>query len=259
MALNEELELVYHQLRSELNHTYVQTILPEPTIDRDKLAIYYLLFRHQETKESAAACAKSVMVAEIGLDTHESMTIEKQVDKDLIKKRQLTVLSGDFYSALYYYSLARQSKLEVVKWVAQAIQSFNVRKCSFFYSTSHLGWAEIIESVKKIESALVEKIACQLGLIHAVPLLNDFFLIKRLIFEKKSQAELGQLSYFSQKLVDGVENVSDKLDQEIKHKVACLSMALDQSAKHSGMFPQVVNYLHARLITLAEGFEERTY
>jgi hypothetical protein len=228
-------------------------------IDRDKLMIYYLLFRHQETKESAAVCAKSVMVAEIGLNTHESMTTVKQIDKDLIKKRQLTVLSGDFYSALYYYSLARQSNLEVVKWVAQAIQSFNVRKCSFFYSTSRLSWSEFIESVKKIESALVEKIAAQLGLTHTIPLLNDFFLIKRLILEKKNQAEFGQIGYFSQKLVNGVENVSEKLDQEIKHKVACLSKSLDQAAKHSGVFLQVVNYLHARLSMLTEGFEERTY
>lgn len=259
LSLNEELDLIYHQLRNELNHDYVKTILPEPIIDRDKLMIYYLLFRQQESTLNAGAHAKSVMVAEIGLNTHETMTIEKCSDIKATKKRQLTVLSGDFYSALYYYSLARQSNMEVVKWVAQAIQTFNIHKCAFFYSKTRLNWSETLEAVMKIESALVEKIARQLGQAPIIPYLNAFFLIKRLVIERKAHGNCERTSYFSQAVLGSVETLTVKLDQEIKNKAAHLIHALDRQENHSEWLMQIIDYLRDQLSRMAEGVGEGTY
>ncbi|MCO7127036.1 heptaprenyl diphosphate synthase component 1 [Sporolactobacillus shoreicorticis] len=259
MSLNEELELVYQQLRNELNHDYVKTILPEPVIDRDKLMIYYLLFRRQESRANAGVYAKSVMVAEIGLNTHEMITVEKRSDMNAIKMRQLTVLSGDFYSALYYYTLARQSNMEVVKWVAQAIQTFNLHKFAFFYSETRLSWPETIEIVMKIESALVEKLARQLGFARIVPYLNAYFLIKRLVIERKNHGKSERDSYFSQTIQGRFEKVTDRLDQEIKNKVAHLTHILNRQENHSEWLIQVIDYLRDQLSRLAEGVEEGTY
>ncbi|EST11786.1 heptaprenyl diphosphate synthase component 1 [Sporolactobacillus laevolacticus] len=252
MSINEEVELVYHQLLDELNHPYVHKILPKPSIDRDKLMIYYLMFRNIESRVVAGACAKSIMVAEIGLGTHETMTVRKLDEKDSVKKRQLTVLSGDFYSALYYYSLARQSKLDVVKWVAQAIQVFNARKCDFSYSKYSLDWTQTVEAVKKIESALVAKIAVQLGHEHFIPYLSDFFLIKRLVVERKIQDAPDYSGYFSRNTNGTSVHFVEKLDSEIKMNVSRFFEVLKKTDKHSELLSQVLEYLNGRMGQIAE-------
>ncbi len=247
LSLFKELDLVCHQLCLELKHEYVQTVLPKPDIDRDKLTIYYMLFRMNEPQQAAGSYTKSVMVAEIGLNTHETMTCEKRTNKELLKQRQLTVLSGDFYSALYYYTLARQSNIELVKWVAQAIQNFNEYKCALFFPPVHFGWQELIHEIKKIESALVGKIARQLGFTHVVPYISDFFLIKRLIAERDLRNEEKHTGYFSKMRLDDDDQLVEKLDSEIKNRTAQLSQALKRSEDQSELFLKLKDYINLKL------------
>ncbi|WKB37126.1 heptaprenyl diphosphate synthase component 1 [Terrilactibacillus sp. S3-3] len=119
-----------------------------------------------------------------GLDTHEKMTIENLDEKKEIRSRQLVVLAGDFYSSLYYFSLSRQGDIQMVKWIAEAIQEFNVHKCHLFYPSDSLNWEQKYAALERIESALVTKIAAKLGFLEWVPALSDYFLFKRLTIER---------------------------------------------------------------------------
>ncbi|MCO7176755.1 heptaprenyl diphosphate synthase component 1 [Sporolactobacillus kofuensis] len=254
MSIYEEAELVYHQLLHEMNHPYVQKNMPKPTIDRDKLMIYYLMFRHSETTAMARTCAISVMLAEIGLNTHETMTVSPIRDKDVVKKRQLTVLSGDFYSALYYYTLVRHSKREVVKWVAEAIQNFNVQKSRFFYGKASLNWAQKIDSIRIIESALVSKIATQLGYAHFIPILSNFFLIKRLLVEKRKQENADRTSgYLLTESGEEKATLIKKLETEIKTKGDQFVDTVNTLENPTVLLSQITEFLHRRERKIIEG------
>jgi hypothetical protein len=59
LSLFKELDLVCHQLCLELKHEYVQTVLPKPDIDRDKMTIYYMLFRMNEPQQALVPTRKA--------------------------------------------------------------------------------------------------------------------------------------------------------------------------------------------------------
>ncbi|MCL1631833.1 heptaprenyl diphosphate synthase component 1 [Sporolactobacillus sp. CPB3-1] len=260
MSLNDELKLVHDQLCEELEHPYVRSILPEPVIDRDKLLIYYVLFRLSRFGTSAAECTKSVLVAEIGLNTHRNVSnisMEGITGSEATKQRQLTVLSGDFYSALYYFWLARQPNMEVIKWVAQAIQKFNVQQCTFFYPASHPNWIEMIAAIKEIESALVKKIAEQLGFTQMISYLTDFLLVKKLIFEQSAHGHESGLFY--RVLHDTFDHCPERLDKTIREKKTQLIKALNRPEDERQQWRPLLNYLRNRMERLTESAEEGIY
>lgn len=184
MAIKEDLKCIYEELTHRLNHPYVHQYLSAPVIDGDKLLVYYLLFRENGKYQDIGEYVSSVMFAEVGLDTHEKMTIENLDEKKEVRSRQLIVLAGDFYSSLYYFSLSGQGDIQMVRWIAEAIQEFNIHKCHLFYPSNALDWEQKCAVLQQIESALVAKIAEKLGLSEWAPAISDYFLFKRLTIER---------------------------------------------------------------------------
>ncbi|GGL47067.1 heptaprenyl diphosphate synthase component 1 [Sporolactobacillus putidus] len=261
MTVREEIESIYANLRRDLSHPYVSKYLPIPEIDKDKLLVYYYLFQKRSGKRTEVY-VESLMVAEIGLSTHESMTTERLNGKKEIKKRQLTALSGDFYSALYYYYLSRKKDIEMVKWVAEAIQTFNVNKCLLFYPKHTLSWTQAVAALETIESALVAKIADRLGLKHWVPFLNAFFLGKKLVSEYELQAQNDSRSFLCNYLIESLTHDSvsfrERLEAEIKKTKARFFDSIRQAEENSGTLFELLPYLTEKMnafcrLTVEEG------
>ncbi|MFT8316861.1 MAG: heptaprenyl diphosphate synthase component 1 [Sporolactobacillus sp.] len=231
MSVTEETEKIYNRLKKRINHPYVETVLQEPFVDRDKLTVYYLLFQMQRDRSQAAELAMDLMAAEIGLFTHEKMTNEVRENKEQIKHRQLVVLSGDYYSSLYYYSLAQHQELKMVRWVSEAIQRYNVSKCALFYSADPPEWPLALGHLLDLESALISYIATQLGLDNWASLLKELFFARRLHLESAETSSqptsLGILfmNRFSYSLPDlrgkfklELEKVKNRFNQLIEKK-----------------------------------------
>ncbi|WP_100488109.1 heptaprenyl diphosphate synthase component 1 [Sporolactobacillus pectinivorans] len=247
MSVKQEVDIIYKQLTDDLNHPYVNRILPKPFVDRDKLLVYYLLFQTRVDRKLAGIYAKSVMIAEVGLSTHEGMTVAKLTEKEEIKRRQLIALSGDFYSALYYYSLARNKDTQVVKWVAQAIQVFNIDKCRLYYPKRALGWSQAIEALGSTESALVSQIASKLGLKHWIPVLSDFFLAKKLMKERQTAAARTLQPFLNQYLQDLLKSdpglFRENIEKEILNSASRFKSSVEKAEKRTGKLAGLLAYL----------------
>ncbi|RYL94882.1 heptaprenyl diphosphate synthase [Sporolactobacillus sp. THM7-4] len=251
MTASEEIELIHHRLSEYLNHPYVSRFLPKPEIDKDKMSVYYFLFQLRTEPENVGSFVESAMVAEIGLSTHESMTNGTLETKHGVTKRQLTALSGDFYSALYYYSLARKDDIEVVKWIAEAIQSFNVNKCRLYYPNHSQNWNQALEALGAVESALVTRIASKLGYTSWASFLNDFFLVKKLILEhrKYSVKDSGSIlfNYLMKRFTGDTETFEQRLENEIRHLKARFFTRIGQEENRSDSPFQLVPYLKDKM------------
>ncbi|CAM3184462.1 heptaprenyl diphosphate synthase component 1 [Sporolactobacillus spathodeae] len=184
MSLTEAVDQLKKRLRDEINHPYVRQFLSEPEIDWDKLVVYYLLFGGFENESFASTCALALMVAELGLETHEQMTTSITTGQEAVRKRQLIALSGDYYSSLYYYILAKANQSEITGWVARAIQEYNVKKSELFYPPFPIAREHMIKLLQIVESKLVTTIAEKLERGNLTPLLQSFFLLKRLMQER---------------------------------------------------------------------------
>ncbi|MDD9148655.1 heptaprenyl diphosphate synthase component 1 [Sporolactobacillus sp. CQH2019] len=251
MTVREEIENIYAKIRHDLSHPYVNKYLPFPEIDKDKLLVYYYLFQKRSEDGGTGVYVESLMAAEIGLSAHESMTTERLNGKNEIKIRQLTALSGDFYSALYYYYLSRKPDIEVVKWIAEAIQTFNVNKCLLFYPNHTLNWTQAVTALESIESALVAKIAAKLGFEDWVPSLNAFFLTKKLVYEYELQTNGGSHSFLCNYLIDSLPHASvpfrERLEEEIKHAKERFFDSIKKVEKNSGVLSRLLPYLTEKM------------
>jgi Heptaprenyl diphosphate synthase (HEPPP synthase) subunit 1. len=252
MPIEQEVDRLYEQLQGELNHPYIRRVLPHPAVDKDKLLIYYLLFRTKTDDRDAGICAKSVMIAEIGLTTHEWMTNNTLTNKNEIRLRQLTALSGDYYSALYYYSLARCDRIQVVRWVAQAIQQFNIEKCRLYYDGGREpDWEQAVQALSSSESALIVHIAARLEQSHWIPVINHYFLVKKMIQERRNGSPQKARTYITGFLEDRFhlkpEQLNKKLDHVILDTAAEFEKAAGKIADSRDVPGRLLNYLKGQM------------
>ena len=148
-------------IETKAYHPYLQKYIEKPVVDEDKLLLLWGLFNELDiSNDERNHYILSTMLVQIALDTHEkvsntNVTLESS---DLLKSRQLTVLAGDFYSGLYYQVLSEVGNTKMIRALSNAVKTINDHKIRLYqYALTSL--PSFIESVKAVESSLIQKIA----------------------------------------------------------------------------------------------------
>lgn len=79
-------------------------------------------------KERTQLFVVAVTLLQMGLDTHEQITLAEKLEADAMLRRQLRVLAGDYYSSLFYQLLAKEGEMAGIQRLAQAIGEINEAK-----------------------------------------------------------------------------------------------------------------------------------
>ncbi|MFY2154569.1 heptaprenyl diphosphate synthase component 1 [Cytobacillus firmus] len=175
---------VKEQIEKKVNHPYLLRYIDSPVIDEDKLLLFISLLDDMEIPDSKAEkYAVTAMLIQIALDTHELVKNDETEDKGL-KHRQLTVLAGVYYSGLYYKILAAFDDIKMIRAFADGIKDVNEHKISL-YQKSHEAVDTLMNSVRKIESSLFEKLADAFSKAAWNDVISNLLFIKRLIMEKQ--------------------------------------------------------------------------
>jgi heptaprenyl diphosphate synthase len=167
-------------------HSYVQQYLDKPSIDHDKLILLWSMFNEIEISEDETKTyITAIMLVQIALDTHELVTNSWRNEENslLIKNRQLTVLSGDLYSGLYYKILAETKNLKLIRFLSHAIKEMNEQKIIVYERTPSSKIA-FLESLEVIEAALLFKVADYINKPDWKQLAGKRMLLNRLVLEK---------------------------------------------------------------------------
>jgi heptaprenyl diphosphate synthase len=61
----------------------------------------------------------STALLRMGLVVHEQVTLEEEKDVEVFQKKQLSILAGDYYSSLFYKTLAQHNEIEGMKVLAK--------------------------------------------------------------------------------------------------------------------------------------------
>ena len=75
---------------------------------------------------------------------------------ELLKKRQLTVLAGDYYSGLYYKILAEVENVPLIRTLAEGIKIVNEHKVAI-YRLEDCTVEQYMDTLKKVESTIISK------------------------------------------------------------------------------------------------------
>lgn len=151
------MNVIKRRIQEELNHPFLREQLEPPVIEDDKLYLLLCMLRAQKlTKEQIEVYATTVALIQIALDTHDRVANDITYKEN--QKMQLTVLAGDYFSSLYYQTLARVENIDFIKQLARAIQLVNENKM-IVYNREVKTFDAFMDSMKHIVSTVYQKTA----------------------------------------------------------------------------------------------------
>lgn len=187
MKMNEllsEIADIRDLLQATIHEHYVYQYIEPPQIDEDKL-LFLCSIADRLSKQKTRECVLSAMLVQIALDIHDRVAhLDQLANHGRDKTKQLTVLAGDYYSSVYYKRLANIEEIGLIRHLADGIKEINEQKMYFFY-TNYLPKNELLQSIRLIESGMVYHFARAYKKSQYSTLIQEFFLLKRLLKEKK--------------------------------------------------------------------------
>ncbi|KAB2338326.1 heptaprenyl diphosphate synthase component 1 [Cytobacillus depressus] len=179
----DKVAVVKEQIEEKIRHPYLLKYIQSPYIDEDKVLLLVSILDHVNLSgDKLKNYAITTMLIQIALDTHELVTKEK-LDAAELKNRQLTVLAGVYYSGLYYKILAGLDDIHMIRLLATGIKEVNEHKISVYQQASE-AVDILMDSVRRIESSLFEKISELLDDPNWSEFVSNLLFHKRLMKEK---------------------------------------------------------------------------
>ncbi|WP_311439478.1 heptaprenyl diphosphate synthase component 1 [Mesobacillus foraminis] len=188
---------VRNQLTQKLFHPYLLDNITAPVIDEDKLLLLVSLLDGQAlSMDEIEKYSVTAMLLQIALDTHENVDNSYSGEESgKLKKRQLTVLAGTYYSGLYYKMLAETQKVEMIKELAAGVKEVNEHKI-LVYRKDADAIDKLMNSVKLIEASLLSRVAEYFNAKEWKELASNLLFIKRMIAEEKNFVQTGSSVVF---------------------------------------------------------------
>lgn len=111
-----------------VNHTD----LPDFPEYRTRL-LYAFLAHEGANQHSSELFSLVASLLQLGMDTHDQVPVSNSIkEKTAARKRQLQVLAGDYFSALYYQLLSDTEHIELIRLLSASICEINRLKMSFY-------------------------------------------------------------------------------------------------------------------------------
>ena len=149
------MQTIKKRIQEELNHPFLREQLQPPKEEEDKLCLHLCMPKDQRlSKEQIETYATTVALIQIALDTHDRVENGNSCNE----KMQLTVLAGDYFSSLYYHTLARIENIDFIKQLAGAIQLVNEHKM-IVYNREVKTFDAFMDSMKSIVATVYQKTA----------------------------------------------------------------------------------------------------
>jgi heptaprenyl diphosphate synthase len=180
-ASMEELHTLRKKIENRMQQAYLDENLDIPYLDDYKLLLLQTLFGQANLPDKQQTdYIVTIMLIQMALDTHDLVIRTTKTDEtaDEREDRQLTVLAGNYYSALYYKILAELEDIDMVALLATAIKEINEQKMALYYDTDSA--AAFFRILGRMEGALFYAAASPFIKTKDLEPLVDYFIISRL-------------------------------------------------------------------------------
>jgi heptaprenyl diphosphate synthase len=266
--VNKRLADVKEKLEQKIRHPYLLKNIGSPLIDEDKLLLLLAVLEQLNFPESKLEkYAVTTMLVQIALDTHELVSNEK-LKPEHLKERQLTILAGTYYSALYYHILANLEDVKMIRSLATGIKNVNENKITV-YQKDPEAVDTLMRSVRKIESSLFDRYTEQLDDPDWGEFAANFLFVKRLIAEKelfmKNQSSvvfsamkkiLYPSNHVNEPSIDQQNHLLIAYDKYLDHTIQLLQKYASKLPLMNGLLAQrtesIINQHRSAAITFVE-------
>jgi heptaprenyl diphosphate synthase len=177
MNINEQIQRLKKHTYDLMRHRFVEEYILPPAFNEAKVFVAYSLLSELQLDEAVEAeYFSAILMIQSALDRHENI-LDEEI-KSHKKRRQLVVLSGDYFSSLYYSLLANCENIHLISALSKAVKSINECKAQLHdrssLQTQSIEW---LKTVQKVESLLYTKAASSLGLQKYNRFIENFLLL----------------------------------------------------------------------------------
>lgn len=150
-----ETEAIMELIAKNTANQFLYTYIENPPVSHLRIRLLQLMLHEGGApKERVARYVATTALVQLGLDSHETVTLARQRTMSGIRNRQLTILAGDYFSSRYYDLLAQIDDVRTVAQLARSIQEINEWKIRLYGLKG--GSAELyLDGKVKMESALI--------------------------------------------------------------------------------------------------------
>ncbi|MFP7493784.1 heptaprenyl diphosphate synthase component 1 [Terribacillus saccharophilus] len=180
-ASMEKLHTLRNKIEQRMQQSYLDKNTEAPFLDENKLLALQTLFGQTNLPDKQQTDYMiTIMLVQLALDTHDKVIKQTKADEmaEERENRQLTVLAGNYYSALYYQILAGLDDIDMVALLASGIKQINEQKMSLYYDTATL--EAFFTKLGRLEGCLFRTAASRFTDPAILEVLDDYFLISRL-------------------------------------------------------------------------------
>lgn len=156
-----------------------------PELDKDQLLWLQEAISDLEDVPQKHTIVEAVLYVILAHDTHE--LIDEQADRFPLKEeeRELIVLAGDYFSSLYYQTLAYQNKVDLIKAVQTGVEETNIAKTNI-YQLHVATDEEYLLALMQSNSAITTRFAAYFGKDEVfMEIARQTLLLKRLLLERR--------------------------------------------------------------------------
>lgn len=236
-----ELKQYYERL---VRHDYLEDYIDDTRPDEHELWLVYSILKKREPSYRAIAITLAWGYVHAGLAIHELVSLHNKNDDVSKKRRQLNVLAGDFYSALYYQSLAGVNAVDMIELFGSTLQEIYEQKMAT-YMDKEAPFQERLQQSKAIESLLVTSITKKLNITDYDDLIKTFFFYKRLSKDEQEASE-EKISPLRMSLRNGqISNASEE-DMFREAKQVEWHLIQEKAAEHHDEVGELVRSLLER-------------
>ncbi|WP_332630090.1 heptaprenyl diphosphate synthase component 1 [Halalkalibacter flavus] len=234
---NEQVTEIKRSFYSLTEHLYLQSYVPEPEIDDDKVRFLIAMMYNRLPITEAKMFTISALLLQAAFDMHDEVSLHPVTSDELRKKRQLTVLAGDHYVSLFYFLLAEKKHVPMIRIFGQSIQEISESKMNL-YDLENVRYDALQHTSAQIESALMQNMAHYFEQLTWKSVIRDFFYLKKLVREKANWLN-GEGSVLIDSILRDRLQGEDKL-QSIERKIEDVKDRLLTSSKELNSYESFI-------------------
>jgi heptaprenyl diphosphate synthase len=118
-SIHSNLEEIFLHLQQTTKQTYLRKKLGEPQFPSLFIQILHLMLTSTKVDQTLIfTYSVSSAFLRMGLTVHEQVSLQEELNREETEKRQLTILAGDYYSSLFYKTLATRGEIEGMRFLS---------------------------------------------------------------------------------------------------------------------------------------------
>ncbi|MCS1350978.1 heptaprenyl diphosphate synthase component 1 [Mechercharimyces sp. CAU 1602] len=140
-SIDKELGGVRSVLAADISHPYLEKNIGQIQIPDFYTGLVYAAVQSGSlASERVNAVSSAIILLQMGLDIHDHVSVDGEETLTGMRKRQLMVLAGDYFSSLFYRRLAEVGEISLVALISEGIWQMNQAKVDLYTKTEEAGY-----------------------------------------------------------------------------------------------------------------------